>query len=168
VRDEIARVVPMYQGVQRLHATGDAVQWGGTRLCEGGRFPTPDGRAHFITVAPVQREREARTFLLSTRRGKQFNTMVHAERDPLTGASRDALLIAPSDAIDLGVSEGAPVVVRSDRGELRARVHLADLRPGNVQVFFPEGNVLLRAGRRDQVSGVPDYNAMVTIVPLDA
>ena len=35
--------------------------------------------------------------------------------------------------------------------------------PGNVQVFFPEGNVLLLAGRRDPASGVPDYNAIVTV-----
>ena len=39
------------------------------------------------------------------------------------------------------------------------------MRPGNVQVFFPEGNVLLRAGRRDPASGVPDYNAVVTVEP---
>ena len=37
------------------------------------------------------------------------------------------------------------------------------MRPGNVQVFFPEGNVLLRVGRRDPDSGVPDYNTVVTI-----
>jgi hypothetical protein len=46
---------------------------------------------------------------------------------------------------------------------MRARLHASQLRPGNVQVFFPEGNVLLRAGRRDPVSGVPDYNAVVTV-----
>ena len=53
-----------------------------------------------------------------------------------------------------------------DVGEMQARVHLADLRPGNVQVFFPEGNVLLRRGRRDAGSGVPDYNAVVTVEPV--
>ena len=46
---------------------------------------------------------------------------------------------------------------------MRARVHRCDLRPGNAQVFFPEGNVLLRAGVRDVASGVPDYNTVVTI-----
>ena len=53
-------------------------------------------------------------------------------------------------------------MVRSDAGELRARVHLAALTPGNVQVFFPEGNVLL-SGRRRDGSGVPDYNALVSV-----
>jgi hypothetical protein len=55
--------------------------------------------------------------------------------------------------------------VRSEHGELEARVHVSPLAPGNVQVFYPEGNVLLGAGRRDPESGVPDYNALVTIEP---
>jgi molybdopterin-dependent oxidoreductase alpha subunit len=166
IRDEIARVVPSYAGVETLHDTGDAVQWGGTRLCEGGDFPTPDGRARFLTVAPSEPDVPDGSFMLSTRRGKQFNTMVHAERDPLTGAMRDALFMAGADADRIGVAHGDAVLVRSDHGELRARVHVSELRPGNVQVFFPEGNVLLRAGRRDPASGVPDYNAVVTVEPV--
>ena len=166
IRDEIARVVPSYAGVETLHDTGDAVQWGGTRLCEGGDFPTSDGRARFLTVAPSEPDVPDGSFMLSTRRGKQFNTMVHAERDPLTGAMRDALFMARADADRIGVAHGDAVLVRSDHGELRARVHVSELRPGNVQVFFPEGNVLLRAGRRDPASGVPDYNAVVTVEPV--
>jgi anaerobic selenocysteine-containing dehydrogenase len=166
IRDEIARVVPAYAGVEGLRATGDAVQWGGTRLCEGGEFPTADGKAHFVPVSPSEPEIPEGSFVLSTRRGKQFNTMVHAERDPLTGATRDALLMAASDAVRLGLRDGDRVLVRSDHGELHARVHVRDLHPGNVQVFFPEGNVLMGAGRRDPASGVPDYNAIVTVEPL--
>jgi molybdopterin-dependent oxidoreductase alpha subunit len=166
VRDEIARVVPLYAGIESLRETGDQVQWGGRRLCEGGTFPTPDGRAHFVVPERPRREPIADRFRLSTRRGKQFNTMQFAERDPLTGARRDALLISPDDADRLGLADGAPVLVRSEHGELRARVARADLRPGNVQVFFPEGNVLLSAARRDVPSGVPDYNAVVELLPL--
>ncbi len=163
IRDEIARVVPVYSGVELLRTTGDAIQWGGTRLCEGGAFPTPDGRAHFLAVAPSEIDVPPGSFVLSTRRGKQFNTMVHEQQDPLTGAMRDALFMSASDIDALGLRDGDRVVVRSDHGEMRARLHESPLRPGNVQVFFPEGNVLLRAGRRDLASGVPDYNAVVTV-----
>jgi molybdopterin-dependent oxidoreductase alpha subunit len=163
IRDEIARVVPLYAGVESLHTTGDAIQWGGTRLCEGGTFPTPNGRARFVAVAPSPIDVPAGSFVLSTRRGKQFNTMVHEQRDPLTGAERDALFMAPTDIDSLGLRDGDRVVIRSAHGEMHARLHASPLRPGNVQVFFPEGNVLLRAGRRDPVSGVPDYNAVVTV-----
>ena len=34
------------------------------------------------------------------------------------------------------------------------------------QAFFPEANVLLAPDRRDPVSGVPDYNAVVEVVKL--
>ena len=48
---------------------------------------------------------------------------------------------------------------------MAARVHVAPIRAGNVQVFFPEGNVLLPAGIRDPESGVPDYTTRVDIIP---
>ena len=144
--------------------TGDAVQWGGTRLCDGG--DVPDARRQGALLAG--RARRASTcptgsFVLSTRRGKQFNSMVHAaERPAHRRASRRAVHGA-ADVDALGLARRRRVVVRSEHGEMRARVHASPLRPGNVQVFFPEGNVLLRAGRRDPASGVPDYNAVVTV-----
>jgi molybdopterin-dependent oxidoreductase alpha subunit len=47
IREEIARIVPAYDGIQRLSKTGDAIQYGGQRLCEGGRFPTPGWESAF-------------------------------------------------------------------------------------------------------------------------
>ena len=145
-RRDRARRTRRTPGVEQLQKLGDAVQWGGTQLCADGEFPTPDGKAKFSAVAPAWRGRTAGRFVLSTRRGKQFNSMVYAEVDPLTGAARDALFLGAKDAEALGVKEGAAVLVRSEHGELHARVHLAPIRPGNVQVFFPEGNVLAAAG----------------------
>jgi molybdopterin-dependent oxidoreductase alpha subunit len=165
IRTEIASVVPVYAGIERLREGGDSFQWGGPRLCEGWRFPTADGRAHFSAVMPTPRSIAPGRFHLSTRRGKQFNSMVWRERDPLTGASRDALFLAADDARGLGLAEGDPVVVRAEQGpSVRARAHIAPIRPGNVQMFWPEANALIAAGRRDAVSGVPDYNAVVEIV----
>jgi len=163
IRAEIARVVPAYAGIDTLRATGDAVQWGGPTLCAGGEFPTPDAKAHFAVVSPPTRATKAGQLRLSTRRGKQFNTMILAERDPLTGAHRDAVMLAAADAEPLGLDDGDAVIVRSEHGELRGRVHLAPMAPGNVQVMFPEGNVLLPMDHRDARSGVPDYTALVTI-----
>jgi molybdopterin-dependent oxidoreductase alpha subunit len=165
IRDEIARVVPAYGGIEDLRTTGDAVQWGGTRLCEGGEFPMPDGRARFTAVVPRERDVPEGRFLLTTRRGKQFNTMVQASRDPLTGAKRDALFVAADDAARLGLRDGDAVVARSEHGEMPARLHVSPIRSGNVEAFFPEANVLLPAGRREPTSGVPDYNTVVEIVP---
>ena len=163
IREEISRVVPLYAGIETLSRTGDQVQWGGPRLCDGWVFPTPDGRAHFAVVEPPERRVPEGRLMLSTRRGKQFNSMVFRERDPLTGAGRDALFISAGDAGRIGVAEGDPLVVRSETGEVRARVHLARMRPGNVQMFFPECNPLIASGRTD-ASGVPDYNAIVEVM----
>jgi len=166
IRAEIARVVPAYAGIERLRDTGDAIQVGGARLCEGGNFPTPDGKAHFAVVAPHVADVPDGRYVLSTRRGKQFNSMVWEAKDPLTGAGRDALFVADEDAVVLGVSDGDPVLVRSAHGELRARVHVAPIRPGNVQAFFPEANPLLSPTVREPQSGVPDYNAVVEVVRI--
>lgn len=162
IREEIARVIPAYRGIERLARTGDQVQWGGERLCEGGAFPTPDGRARLVPF-DVHDPRGGAGLRLTTRRGKQFNSMVWNEVDPLTGAGRDALLIAESDARHLGVATGDLVTVRSPHGAVPARIHVAPLHPGDVQMFFPEANPLLDPERRDPEGLVPDYGALVTV-----
>lgn len=166
IREEVARVVPAYDGIQRLRREGDSFQYGGPHLCPGGVCPTPDGRARFASV-PVTGPgaAAASSFRLSTRRGKQFNSMVQADRDSLTGAGRDDVLVSPADARRLGLPDGAAVVVRSPAGELRGRIRLAPVKPGNVQVHWPEGNVLVAGGVRSPEAGIPDYNAVVTIEP---
>jgi molybdopterin-dependent oxidoreductase alpha subunit len=164
IRDEIARVIPFYNGVQHLRATGDAIQWGGPHLCEGWKFNTPDGKANFRAVPlPRGRAGEPGTFHLSTRRGKQFNTLVYADIDPLTGAARDAVLINPDDAAELHVTDGEQVELVSESGRMKARAMLAPIARGNLQVHWPEGNVLIPTGACDPVGGVPDYNAIVRI-----
>jgi hypothetical protein len=57
--------------------------------------------------------------------------------------------------------------VRSAGGEVRARVKRSRMREGNVQMFFPEANPLLDPSRRDPVGLVPDYNAVVELLPLE-
>ncbi len=166
IREEIARVVPFYDGIQHLAATGDQFQWGGSRLCEGWVFPTADGKAHFTTVVPRDPRPPAGHYTLSSRRGKQFNSMVMRDHDPLTGAHRDALFISADDAATLGLAQGARVTVTSETGQVPARIHIAPMRPGNLQMYFPECNQLIRAGVRDPDSRVPDYNALVQVIPI--
>jgi molybdopterin-dependent oxidoreductase alpha subunit len=163
IREEIARVVPMYDGIQHLRKTGDQVQYGGPHLCAGWRFGTADGKAHFLPVPLPANEIPDGMFAVATRRGKQFNTMVHAAKDAITGAGRDAVLMNPADAAALGLSEGEAIVLRSDAGEYRGRVCLAPVTPRNLQVHWPEGNVLIDHTRRSAASHVPDYNALVRV-----
>ncbi len=170
IRNEIARAVPAYDGIQHLAEAGDMVQWGGERLCEERsadgrirpRFKTADGRAKFsaIKIEPGAGNGKLR---LSTRRGKQFNSMIHRDRDPLTGARRDDVLINEADARRLGLSDGDAVIVRSTTGQMRGHCRIAPIAPGNVQVHWPEGNVLVKGGVCDPECGIPDFNATVEI-----
>src|SRR6185503_7255463 len=98
---EIARVVSFYDGVQYLKKTGDAIQYGGPHLCADWKFPTADGKAHFRTVPLPQTERSPGVFEVSTRRGKQFNTLIYDDVDPMTGAARDAVFMNAEDAAEL-------------------------------------------------------------------
>lgn len=163
LRAEIARVVPMYAGIEMLRATHDAVQYGGRHLCANGDFPLPDGRAVFTTVDVRPPNLPEGSFLLSTRRGKQFNSMVFADRDPLTGAGRDAVYIDRRDAATIDVSHGDRVVLRSATGTMKGTAHVVDLPRRSLQVHWPEGNVLIDAGLNEDASRIPDYNAIVTI-----
>jgi molybdopterin-dependent oxidoreductase alpha subunit len=166
IRDEIARVVPFYEGVQNLRKTGDALQWGGERLCDDGRFATPGGKAHFRTVPlPARAADDRKQFLVSTRRGKQFNTLIHAEVDPLTGARRDSVFMNPEDAASLHLARGDRVILTSECGCFEGRVFPALIVRGSLQVHWPEGNVLIRRGVVDGLGGVPDYNAWVRVEP---
>ncbi len=165
LREEIARVVPFYAGIEDLREGGDSFQYGGPMLPAGDRFPTADGLARFSAVVPDPPVPPDGLLAVSTRRGKQFNSMVQERRDALTGAVREAVLVSAADAERLGIADGAEVVVRSDHGELRGRALVAPLAPGNLQVHWPEGNVLLPRGARSAEAGIPDYNTRARLEP---
>ena len=163
MRQEIARVVPFYAGIEALEKKGDQIQYGGRHLCVDGQFPTSSGRGRFSVVHPFDSALQAGQYRVTTRRGKQFNSMVHEQKDAITGASRDSILMSAFDAQARGLKNGDPVRLESDKGTLEGTVFLAPLKPGNLEVHWPEGNVLLDYGRRSSESGVPDYNAVVRL-----
>ncbi|MEZ0368936.1 MAG: FdhF/YdeP family oxidoreductase [Candidatus Sericytochromatia bacterium] len=164
IRREIAAVCPDYAGIEALKQQGDHFQWGGRLLCSE-RFRSPDGLARFVPVSPPEAGLAPGEFRLSTRRGKQFNSMVQKQRDPLTGAKRLDILISAADLVDLGLSDGTELELVSDHGRMRAFAKAANIVPGNLQAHWPEANVLLPPDRRAALSGVPDYNISVRIEP---
>jgi len=163
IRNEIREAVPLYAGIETLQRAGDAVQWGGERLYADGRFATPDGKARFSSVALPRRDRRTDMYAVSTRRGRQFNSMVQRDIDPLNGATREDVLMSAVDARELGVADGDPIRLVSDSGEFRGRVFLAPIKSGNLEVYFPEGMTLLSGDAIDPESHEPDYNAWVRV-----
>jgi molybdopterin-dependent oxidoreductase alpha subunit len=167
IRREIARAIPLYAGIETLSRKGDQVQWGGRTLYADGRFATPDGRAHFAAAPLAPEPRDGDAFLVSTRRGKQFNSMIQRDVDPLTGARRDSVLMSAADMTRLQLEDGAAVRLRSPHGAFEGRLMRAPIKPGNLEVHWPEGMSLLAGDAIDPDSMEPDYNATVTVEPLD-
>jgi molybdopterin-dependent oxidoreductase alpha subunit len=164
VRDEMERVMPLYRGVARLRRAGDSIQYGGPLLCRNGVCEgMPDGRARFVPIAVTPTARAPDEFVVTTRRGKQFNSMTQSSDDALTGTrGRDAVFMAEADAARLGIREGGAVELTSELGVFRGRCRVTPVVRGTLQVYWPEGNVLI--GRRlDPASGEPDYNATVRV-----
>lgn len=165
IRNEMAALMPLYRGIDKLKKEGDAVQWGGPVLGANG-FPTSDGKAHFSCVRIPRIDVPLDHFVLTSRRGRQFNSMTYGKRDPLVGgAARDSVLVDARDMEKLGLKEGASVRVVAEHGEMQARLQSGPCRRGHVQAYWPECNALV--GRRyDPASGEPDYNTVVRIEPL--
>ncbi len=92
--------------------------------------------------------------------------MIQRDVDPLTGAHRDEIFINPDDLRRLHLSEGTSVLLRSATGTFRGRLRAMPMRPGNLEVHWPEGNSLLSASAIDPDSMEPDYNATVELERL--
>jgi molybdopterin-dependent oxidoreductase alpha subunit len=171
IRREMAQAMPTYAGVQDLEREGQWVQWGGERLFTDGFTKMPGGRARFTAVTLPRNEIPEGWFYLTTRRGKQFNSMTLSERDSLVGAGRRDILISPADASRLSIRDGEAIELRNDTGSFAGLARLAPMKERHLQAYWPETNVLIPR-RFDPVSGEPDYNALVTItthgIPIEA
>lgn len=163
VRKEMGRVIPLYQGIESLKHEGDWLQWGGERLGKDGEFATFDGKAHFTRVSIPKVEIPEGHFFLASRRGKQFNSITFGTVDGMTGVqSRHAVFFSQEDALRLGLTEGDDIMLSSELGQMKGVCVIGPCRPGHLQAFWPECNVLV--GRKyDPVSGEPDYNAFVRV-----
>jgi molybdopterin-dependent oxidoreductase alpha subunit len=167
IRAEMERTMPVYAGIAGLRRAGDSFQWGGPHLCADGTFPNmPGGLARFTPLDPPRIDVPAGAFYLTTRRGKQFNSMVIKDVDHLQGGrDRDDLFMSAPDVTRLGLTEGQRVRVRSETGVWEARIREMAIKPGVLQAYWPECNPLI-ARRYDPRSEEPDYNAVVWVEPL--
>ena len=168
IRKEMDEVIPLYKGIAGLKKEKDYFQYGGSRILNDGICPNmPDQRARFSVVVPKNDILKPDEFYMTTRRGKQFNSIVYGQEDPLIGSRRrDEIYLSEQDAASLKLEEGDPIVLKSETGEYPGVCRIGPLQPRTVQVFWPEANVLI-SRRLDPVSHEPDYNTIVTIKRMD-
>ncbi len=143
--------------------TGDAIQVGGERLCEGGVFPTPGGRAQFAVVVPEVHDIpdghsccrpgavSSSTPWCGTRRSADGR-----------GARRAVPRTSRCRRVRRARRRGGArtFAVRRDARPCAPRADPARQRAG----VLPGGESLLAPARREPISGVPDYNAVVEVV----
>jgi anaerobic selenocysteine-containing dehydrogenase len=92
--------------------------------------------------------------------------MVQHRVDPLTGAAREDVLISAEDAARLRIADGDRVRLTSAAGRFEGRARIDAIKPGNVEVHWPEGNGLLSREEIDAASKEPDYNAVADLERL--
>ncbi|MDO3678796.1 FdhF/YdeP family oxidoreductase [Paenibacillus ehimensis] len=163
IREEIALAAPNYDGIQHLRHRGDVFQWGGAWLCEGGICPTEDGRGTLLPIELPELRKPEGHFYVTTRRGKQFNSMVYSETDPFNGADRYDVLMNELDGRTLQLREGDAIVVYNRYGAFHGRVKWERVKEGNIEVHWPEGNVLIPKGVYEPFAGIPEYNTTVIV-----
>ncbi len=163
IREEIAQAAPNYDGIQHLKKKGDVFQWGGAWLCEGGICPTKDGKGNLIAIELPELRKPEGHFYVTTRRGKQFNSMIYSDTDPFNDADRYDILMNHEDGESHGISEGDAIVAFNQFGSFTGRAKFVPLKNGNIEVHWPEGNVLIPKGVYEAEAGIPEYNTSVIV-----
>ena len=99
IRAELGEGDSIYAGIETLEREGQWVQWGGERLFTDGFARMPNGRARFTVVSAPEVVIPEDHFHLTTRRGKQFNSITYGQSDLLMGSrDRRDVLMNPADA----------------------------------------------------------------------
>jgi assimilatory nitrate reductase catalytic subunit len=137
------------------------------RLFADGRFFTPDGRARFRfgdPRPPGEHPTPRYPIVLLTGRGSaaQWHTQTRTGKSPLLRSlapGEPYVEIAPADAATRGIGEGDRVVVRSPRGETRARAFITPTVPDGCAFLSMHwsGTNLLTRPVFDPSSRQPSY-----------
>jgi hypothetical protein len=63
----------------------------------------------------------------------------------------------------MGIADGDPIRLFSNVGSYFDRARIDQMKPGNLDVHWPEGSCLLSREEIDIASREPDYNAIVRV-----
>jgi molybdopterin-dependent oxidoreductase alpha subunit len=162
LRQEMARVVPGYEGIDEIQTAGEFHIKG--RTFHEPSFATDDGRAHFhVTPLPdgSRFEQGGDTYRLTTLRSEgQFNTVVYEQEDLYRGnRRRDVVMMSADDARGLGLDEGDRIRVETEAGAMTVHTAIVDIRPGSLAMYYPEANVLVPR-RIDPRSKTPAFKSV--------
>ncbi len=102
-------------------------------------------------------------FYVTTRRGKQFNSMIYGEKDPFNDADRYDVLMNKDDAEKHNIQDSDAIVVYNKFGTFTGRAKIVPIRSGNIEVHWPEGNALIEDGVYEEFAGIPEFHTAVIV-----
>lgn len=170
IREAIGRIVPGLEPMTEIDTTKREFHIPG-RVFHEPQFATPTGKAQLFAhdlpeIAGGDVSTNGHLRLMTVRSEGQFNTVVYEDYDQYRGVQqRDVILMHPTDVSRLGLSDGQPVNVRSETGEMKGirLVAYDDIRPGNALMYYPEANVLVSRSV-DPLSRTPAFkNVLITV-----
>ncbi|MFW6059207.1 MAG: molybdopterin-dependent oxidoreductase [Phycisphaeraceae bacterium] len=135
IREEIARILPEYHGIQYLQNVGDAFQSRGRRLCEEWRFPTPTGRARFLASALPKPQRKRGWFDARA-------VPDDPQAPPDAQAPSDAILLNADDVSAMHLKRGDRVALVSEAGRCEGRIWPSAIPRGSVQLHGTQAQQL--------------------------
>lgn len=148
--DSLLRSGPYRLSLREVRKNPHGIDLGPLEPMLPDRLYTPDRRVHLApplfvdAVEPLRRALENGTLtggglrLIGRRDLRSNNSWMH-NVEPLTGAASCTLMMHPRDAEDRGIEEGALVLLRSQTGEVEARVEVSEEVMRGV-VSLPHGH----------------------------
>jgi len=167
VREAIAQVVPGMEELADIDVAKREFHIRG-RVLHSPEFHTASGKAHFaIPALQAQDDLDLPFTLLSIRSEGQFNSIIYEQADSYRGVEdRWSALMNQCDVLELGLSEGDQVDIRSATGEMKSlRIKVFDLPRGNVAVYYPEANCLTTR-QCDPRSHTPQFKSVPVAVEV--
>jgi formate dehydrogenase major subunit len=173
--EEIAKVVPFFEGVRWDELGDDGKQWPvradgtDTQIMHKGQFKRGLGKLHFYNweeSPELLQNAEEFPFILTTgRKLEHYNCGTMTRRTANSEIlSEDRLVINPADARDKKITDGDSVRISSQRGEVTLRASISTtVKPGILYTtfHFPEQMInYVTSDVKDKESLCPEYKVV--------
>ena len=173
IMDEIARVSPIYGGIQYQRLAGAGLTWPcpdpqhpGTPILHTQRFTRGLGKFHPVKAQlPAEQPDAEYPLILTTGRvlyHYHTGTMTRRSEGLAWREPRGYAEINEQDAAAAGIRDGAQVIVASRRGEVRTQARISQrVAPGVVFLSFhwkeAPANLLTQDFALDPLAKIPEY-----------
>lgn len=173
ILDEVARVTPIYGGIQHARLAGRGLVWPcpsadhpGTPILHTQTFTRGRGRFHAVAAqGPAEQPDAAFPLILTTGRilyHYHTGTMTRRSEGLAWRESRGYAEIHEQDAAAAGIRDGGPVLITSRRGQVRTQARVGRrVPPGTVFLSFhwkeASANLLTQDFALDPLAKIPEY-----------